>query len=155
MTTLPNIANQLTAYEAAAIFYSYSPANPSAPDRRLTWATLVGAVPGVPLARYSTLLQLVGAKLTHLYRAAGNMTIPSINSGAEGDATFTVTGAIAGDLVLLNPTAAPAAGLAISAAWVSAADTVTARIRNHGGGNYGGGTLAVVALVQRSAAADV
>lgn len=43
-----------------------------------------------------------GAKITHHFRFAGNITIPTLGAGDEGDATITVTGAVAGDHTVLT-----------------------------------------------------
>lgn len=169
MTRLADLPNELTHIDDDGWLYTFSDnVDPENPHCKMKQSTLrgvdrvetltnktIGTV-AVKVPVFASQLQMTGsAKLTAWFRTAGNLTIPAITNGAEGDATYTVTGAAVGDHVVFNPTAAPPAGLAIMSTWVSGANTVTVRIRNHSGSNYGGGTLASVALVTRSAAADV
>lgn len=92
-----------------------------------------------------------GAKITNHFRFAGNITVPTLAAGDEGDATITVTGAATGDHVVFNME--PPANIAILASWVSAADTVKVRFRNtHASSGYSTAAVACVALVSRSTA---
>lgn len=156
MTKVPDLTTELTDVEDGAFIYVYSPANPSTPDAKMKLSNLLKQVGKVltPSKFYAERLQLTGAKLTRVYRAAGNLAVPALASNAESDIDFSVAGAAAGDSVIFNPTAAPVAELAITAAWVSGADTVKVRVRNLGAGSYAGGNLAGLAVVVRSAAAD-
>lgn len=65
-------------------------------------------------------------------RASATLDFGSISAGAEAELTVTVTGAVAGDVVSVGPPAAVEAGLSWCA-FVSAADTVTLRVRNDTG----------------------
>lgn len=156
MTKLPDLSTTLTDVEDGAFIYVYSPANPSAPDAKMTLANLLKQVGKVltPSKFYAERLQLTGAKLTRVYRAAGSLVVPALASNVESDIDFAVVGAAAGDSVIVNPTGAPAAELAITAAWVSGGDNVKVRVRNLGAGSYAGGNLACLVVVVRSGAAD-
>lgn len=55
---------------------------------------------------------------------------PSIAAGAKGTATLTITGAAAGDVVMLNAPSALEAGLLVMGWYVSGADTVTIMLYN-------------------------
>ncbi len=86
---------------------------------------LVGAVPNL-IGSWSEM---------GLYPLSGSATLdfPSIAGGGTAELTITVTGAAAGDAVVLGPPAALEAGLAATGR-VSAADTVTVRMHNTTGG---------------------
>jgi hypothetical protein len=61
--------------------------------------------------------------------------LPSIASAAVGEVTLTISGAVVGDSVIMNPVAAGnTAGLVFGGARVSAADTVKLRVANLSGG---------------------
>lgn len=76
-----------------------------------------------------------GTVLTKIEKGEITVDLASVNADTEADATATVTGAAAGDIVILNPkTAALTAGLLVCQAHVSAADTVKFRISNRSGG---------------------
>lgn len=165
MTQLANIPNETTTVAADDLLYLYAPAE-AAKDRKvkvsnlraiskeetLTNKTIGTAATTKPV--YASLLQLVGAKITHLYRAVGNITISALAAGAEEDLTLTVTGAAIGDHVIVSPAAAPEAGVGFVLAWVSAANTVSVRVHNFGASGLTGGAQSVAALVVRSGAAD-
>lgn len=146
------------------LFYALRTADASLPDKRIKWsnilsqtATLLNKTIGAPATLkpvYTNLLQIVGAKVSHIYRAADSITISALAAEAEETLTLAVTGAAVGDHVILSPTAAPEAGVCLAAAWVSADDTVSVRVQNNSSGSLTGGSLAVTALVIRSAAPD-
>lgn len=75
-------------------------------------------------------------------------TFGAIADGAVGDSTntLTVTGAVVGDVVQLGLPAAPAAGFTYQG-FVSAADTVTVRAVNNGGGVGAGAADASIAVI--------
>lgn len=158
----------LGAYEGGALVYFYSPANPATPDRKWTLEdlraitrteTLLNKTIGAPATTtpvYANRLQLVGAKVTHFYRAVGDITISALAAAAEEELTITVTGAAVGDHVIVTPNAAaPETGVSFGLTWVSAANTVKIRVSNLSAGALTGGNLSVAVLVIRSAAADV
>lgn len=117
------------------LFYVRDASDPLNPDKKATFSQI----------------RPEGARIMNHYRYAGNISIPNIAADAEADVAITVTGAAVGDHVVFNPTAAPAAGLVFSAAWVSAANTVTVRVRNVDPAvAFVAATLASVVLVSRS-----
>lgn len=63
----------------------------------------------------------------------GAIDFASINDGATGTGTITVTGAAVGDMVVVNPPALTT-GLAFAGAAVTGADTVTVYVVNASGG---------------------
>lgn len=66
--------------------------------------------------------------------ASASLNFPSIASNGAADLTVTVNGAVAGDGVILGPPATLEAGLMVAYAAVTAANTVTIRLRNVSGG---------------------
>lgn len=80
-----------------------------------------------------------------------SVNAPSIASAAVGEVTLTISGAVAGDSVVMNPPAAGmTAGLGILDARVSAADTVKLRIANLSGGIVDEAALTFEYLLIRS-----
>ena len=74
-------------------------------------------------------------------RASASLNFPSISgTGGQQDLTITVTGAAAGDFVVLSLPASPTAGLLFNA-WVSAPDIVTVRATNCTGSSIDPGAL--------------
>lgn len=65
-----------------------------------------------------------GSVIKKIASSTAAVDFPSISAAATGSATFTLTGAAAGDMVLLNPPALTS-GLVFAGATVTAADTVT------------------------------
>lgn len=58
----------------------------------------------------------------------------SLTTGSETDTSVTITGAAAGDIVVICPPAAGfTSGIEMCGAWVSAANTVKVRFRNNSG----------------------
>ena len=75
-----------------------------------------------------------GTTITGIFKGTCTVDLPSILDGDVGEATVTVTGAAAGDIVvLIPPTAGLTAGLAVCGAQVSAANTVKVRAMNGSG----------------------
>lgn len=115
------------------LIYVRKVSSPSNPDRRAPFSKVRPS----------------GNRITHNFRFAGNIAIPALAAGVEGDATITVTGAVAGDHVSFN--IQPPANIAVLSSWVSANDTVSVRFRNlHPSSAYAGGAVACVTLVSRS-----
>lgn len=72
-----------------------------------------------------------GGNISGIGVGTASLDLPSINADATGTATFTVTGAAAGDVVLINPDSDGFTdGLVIAQVYVSAADTVTVNVYN-------------------------
>lgn len=65
-----------------------------------------------------------GSTIKTIKTATASVDFPSISNGATGSATFTVTGAAVGDVVVVNPPALTS-GLAFAGAAVTGANTVT------------------------------
>lgn len=65
-----------------------------------------------------------GSVIKKIASNTASVDFPSISAAATGSATFTLTGAASGDMVLLNPPALTS-GLVFAGAAVTAADTVT------------------------------
>lgn len=75
-----------------------------------------------------------GTTVTKILRGTISVNPASLNATTAADTSITITGAVAGDSVVLNPpTAGLTAGMFIVGAWVSAADTVTVRLYNSTG----------------------
>lgn len=86
-------------------------------------AGLTGFPSGLSIGSDGTLVKKVTAGTVSL-----NPT--SIAAGATGDTTFPLTGAAAGDRIIMDLPASLEAGLIYGGAFVSAADTVTVRLGN-------------------------
>lgn len=117
------------------LFYVADVSNPGNPDRKVPWAKMKPA----------------GVNITNHLRYDGSITIPTIAAGAEGTATIDVPGAAIGDHVVFNPNDSLPSNLGIMAVRVSAADVVSIRFRNFGGGSFSTVPIACIALVTRSA----
>lgn len=74
-----------------------------------------------------------GSTIKGIKVGSASVNLPSIATGATGSATFTVTGAAVGDVVIVNPPSLTS-GLAYAGAVVSAANTVTVYALNASGG---------------------
>lgn len=70
-----------------------------------------------------------GSTIKGIKTGTASVNLPSINGAATGSATFTVTGAAVGDVVVVNPPALTT-GLAFSGAAVTGANTVTVYATN-------------------------
>lgn len=72
-----------------------------------------------------------GTQITYIQKSSVAVTIATSAAAAEADVAVTVTGAVAGDAVVVTPLAAAAeTGLAVVLAWVSATNQVTIRYSN-------------------------
>ena len=107
------------------------------------------------------IINSTGGSIPTALTGSGTIDFPSINDGACADGTFTVTGAVAGDVIAPGwPSVVPAATGMYGTMSVSAADTVQARMCNLSGapvdlasatfkatdivgGGGGGGTIAL------------
>lgn len=76
-----------------------------------------------------------GGALTFVKKVAVSVNPASINTVTLAEETVTVTGAAAGDIVVVSPPAALDAGIAVVGAFVSAANTVKLRLYNSTGGS--------------------
>lgn len=70
-----------------------------------------------------------GTVVKNIVSGTASVNLPSINNAESGSATFTVTGAAVGDVVIVNPPSLTT-GLAYSGAAVTGANTVTVYATN-------------------------
>ncbi len=126
---------EINALADGDLFYVADVSNPAAPDRKVPWSKMKPA----------------GVLITNHFRYDGSITIPTIAAGAEGTATIGVPGAAIGDHVVFNPNDSLPSNLGIMAVRVSAADVVSVRFRNFGGGSFASAPMACIALISRSA----
>lgn len=76
-----------------------------------------------------------GTQITKILKGQVSVNLPSIADADVGEATATLTGAVAGDVIMLcAPAAGLTAGLAICDVRVSAADEIKVRAVNGSGG---------------------
>lgn len=126
---------EIDALADADLFYVRDASDPTNPDKK------------VPYSKIRT--PVVGVKMTHQYRYAGDINVPAMAAGAELSATIAVAGAAVGDHVVFNM--APPANIAILGCWVSGADTVSVKFRNtHASNAFIVTAVACVALVSRT-----
>jgi hypothetical protein len=119
------------------VLYIWDASTPAAPDKK------------VPFSK----IRPPGVRITNNLRYEGNVNIPALAAGVEGDATIVIAGAAVGDHLVFNLAAALPGNIAVLHAWVSAADTATVRFRNtHASAAYAGAAIACVALASRSTA---
>lgn len=74
-----------------------------------------------------------GTVIKTIKSGTASVNLPSINNLATGSATFTVTGAAVGDVVVVTPPTMTA-GLSFGGAAVTSANTVTVYAQNASGG---------------------
>lgn len=75
------------------------------------------------------------AQITRVIKGTITMDPASVGSTTVADQTFTLTGAVVGDALILNPPAtALTAGMLVCQAQVSATDTIKVRFYNTTGG---------------------
>lgn len=71
-----------------------------------------------------------GTAIAGVLSATATLDFPSIAASSFADLTITVTGAVSGDTVIVNPIAGSATNDVVYTGWVSAANTVTIRASN-------------------------
>jgi hypothetical protein len=71
-----------------------------------------------------------GTVVQNILSATATLDFPSIAASSFADLTITVTGAVSGDTVIVNPIAGSATTDVVYTGWVSAANTVTIRASN-------------------------
>src|SRR5690606_15240192 len=73
-----------------------------------------------------------GTILTKVVKGSVKVTVAELEAADEADVTLTVSGAEAGDVVVLTPAKdSMEEGLAVSGCWVSDDNEVTVRLVNH------------------------
>lgn len=76
-----------------------------------------------------------GTTLTTIIKGTVTVDLASLATVSAADKSITITGALTGDIVILNPpTTAMTAGMLVCQAHVSASDTVKCRVYNSSGG---------------------
>lgn len=93
---------------------------------------------------------VIGATLSKILVASANLAVATLAAGASVDITLTVTGAVTGDLAIVNPQSALPAGLLLRA-YVSAANTVTITVTNASTGSVPGASYTFKGAVLRLA----
>jgi hypothetical protein len=71
-----------------------------------------------------------GTVVQNILSATATLDFPSIAASSFADLTITVTGAVSGDTVIVNPISGSATTDVVYTGWVSAANTVTIRASN-------------------------
>lgn len=72
-----------------------------------------------------------GTAITAVLKGTASVTVGTVAAGAESDITVTGTSSVAGDAVIVTPTATAAeTGLGIVAAWVPTSGSITIRVTN-------------------------
>jgi hypothetical protein len=94
---------------------------------------------------------VMGATVQRILSATGTLTVPTIASGAQGSATFTLTNAVVGDQVILQLPDTFPAGLLLSRAVVTGANTVTVYFWNASAASITGAGYTVRATALRLA----
>lgn len=91
---------------------------------------------------------VMGATLAKILTATASPAIPTLAAGASADVTMTVTGAVVGDVVIVNPQMAMPGGLRLRA-YVSGADTVTISVLNGSTASITGASYSLKAVLLR------
>lgn len=92
-----------------------------------------------------------GTALSKWLKGTVAVTISALAAAAEEDLDVTVTGAAAGDIVIVTPLEATMeAGVAILGSWVVSANTVTIRVGNTAGTSLTGSTTNFSYLIIKS-----
>lgn len=82
-----------------------------------------------------------GTQLNLVKKGTVSVVVAALTAAAEADVSVTISGAAAGDIILMTPLdAAMETGLGIAAIWVSAANTVKIRMSNFSGSTLTGST---------------
>lgn len=93
---------------------------------------------------------VIGATLSKVLTATESVAIGTLAAGASADVTMTVTGALTGDVAIVNPQVDMPDGLCLRA-YVSAADTVTINVTNASTGSITGASYSLKAVLLRVA----
>ena len=79
---------------------------------------------------FDTLKVATGSAMSKMIAGQITVGVTSLAAAAEVTDTDTLTGVASGDLIIMNPTAAPAADLTYIA-WASGANTISVKFHNH------------------------
>lgn len=135
MTKVTELA-EIDALADSDVLYVFDVSDATTPDKK------------VPASK----LRPTGARITNYLRFSGVVTLPNIASGAEATIEITVAGAALGDHAIFNTEDALPADLGVTSIRISAADTLSVRVRNFGTSAFATTNINAVALVARSAA---
>lgn len=92
-----------------------------------------------------------GTLITKILKGTVSVTLAATSAAAEADVEVTVTGAAAGDIIVMTPLAAAMeTGVALVGAWVSASDKIKVRISNVNGSSLTGSTALWSYLIIKS-----
>jgi hypothetical protein len=92
-----------------------------------------------------------GTLITKILKGTISVTLAATAAAAEEDVEVTVTGAAAGDIIVMTPLAAAMeTGVALVGAWVSASDKIKVRISNVNGSGLTGSTALWSYLIIKS-----
>jgi hypothetical protein len=91
---------------------------------------------------------IMGATLAKILTATASTAIPTLAAGASADVTMAVTGAVVGDVAIVNPQVTMPGGLRLRA-YVSAADTVTINVLNGSTASITGASYSLKAVLLR------
>lgn len=118
------------------VLYLFDVSDATTPDKK------------VPVAK----LRPPGARITNYLRFHGAINLPNIVAETEATVAITIAGAALGDHVIFNTEDALPAGLGVMAVRISAANTLSVRIRNFSMTDFAAASINAVALVARSTA---
>lgn len=135
--TRSDLLNGVARTGAAADFAAVTATNLSAP---------IGAINSLNV----TTGLIMGATLSRILTATASVAIGALAAYASADVTMTVTGAIAGDVVILNPQVTMPGGLRLRP-WVSGPDTVTISVLNGSNALIGASSYSLKAVLLRVA----
>lgn len=90
----------------------------------------------------------LGAVLSRVLTNTASLAVPTLSAGASADVTMTVTGAVAGDVVIVNPQVDLPDGLLLRP-YVSGANTVTINFTNASTGSISGASYSFKAVLLR------
>lgn len=109
-------------------------------------AAPTGAIDALTVATGLTL----GAVLSKILTATASVAFGTLAAGASADVTMTVTGAVVGDVAVVNPQVDLPDGLCLRP-YVSAANTVTINVTNASTGSIAGASYSLKAVLLRVA----
>jgi hypothetical protein len=106
----------------------------------------LGAIDALTVATSITL----GAILSKILTNTASVAFGTLAAGASADVTMTVTGAVTGDVAIVNPQADIPDGLCLRS-YVSASNTITINVTNASTGSISGASYSLKAVVLRVA----
>lgn len=173
MVTIPSLPEQLNAdVSDDDLYLTYDMGGGLTPARKVTRANMLkgvvrttgtyevgtlnatgeltapeGAIDDLTVATSLT----IGAVLSRILTNTASLAVPTLAAGASSDVTMTVTGAVAGDIAIVNPQVDLPDGLVLRP-YVSGANTVTINFTNASTGSISGSSYSFKAVLLRVAA---